>query len=110
MPFSYHAPHTVINPVKFIRKVEVLHDSGAEGFSLAMIDWEGTPHIGIRWNVAAKEQNDPEKRSGSTICHGAPATKGIPSWFILPRELFDPALFNKNDSKFLGLASKWAKH
>lgn len=104
MPFTYHDPSTVINPKKFIKKVTVLYDGKEEGFSLALIDWEGTDHIGIRWNVAIKEQVDAEKQAGRVKCAGAPSLHGVPSWFILPRELFNPALFDKDSSIFRDLA------
>lgn len=100
MPFTYHDPHTVLNPHKFIRKIEVLYDGKEDGFSMALIDWEGLDHIGIRWNVAAKEQSDPEKQTGRVKCAGSPSTAGIPSWFILPRELFDPARITENRGEF----------
>jgi hypothetical protein len=106
----YHDPHSVIHPRKYIRKVSVLYDGKEDGFSLAIVDWEGTPHIGIRWNVAAKEQSDPDKVAGTKVCDGSPATRSIPSWFILPRELFDPALFNKDSGSFLNLVAGWQKN
>jgi hypothetical protein len=103
----YYDPSTVTNPRKFIKHVAVLYDGKENGFSLAIIDWEGTEHVGIRWNVAAKEQTDPEKQAGKTICAGSPSSQGIPSWFILPRELFNPALFDKDSDEFMGLIAQW---
>jgi hypothetical protein len=107
MPFVYHDPKTVVHPKKFIRNIDVLYDGNADGFSLAMIDWEGVQHIGIRWNVAIKEQQDEKKQSGMEICYGSPALNGIPSWFILPRELFNPGLFDKDSSSFMDMVTKW---
>jgi hypothetical protein len=106
-PLLYHDPRTVANPAKFIRKVDVLYDGKEDGFSLAILDWEGTPHIGIRWNVAEKERADAEKQAGTAICDGSPSAKGIPSWFILPRELFNPTLFDKDSEAFLKLVASW---
>lgn len=103
MPLLYHNPETVINPRKFIKKVTVLYDGKEDGFSLSVIDWEGVDHIGIRWNVAIKEQDNPEKQAGRQICDGSPAQNRVPSWFILPRELFNPALFDKDSTAFLEL-------
>lgn len=108
MAFIYHDPHTVVNPKKFIKKVTVLYDGGADGFSLAMIDWEGTPHIGMRWNVAFKEQEEINKQAGEVICNGSPAANNIPSWFILPRELFNPELFDKDNEAFMKLVAGWS--
>ena len=109
MPFVYRDPSAVSNPKKFIKKVELLYDGEESGFSLAVIDWEGTDHIGIRWNVAIKEQSDLEKQSGKITCDGSPSLNGIPSWFILPRELFNPVLFDKDSAMFMGLVAEWAK-
>ena len=109
MHFIYHDPHTVLSPKKFIRNIDVLYDGGATGFSLAVIDWEGTPHMGMRWNVAIKEQSDEQKLAGSIQCCGSPSANGKPSWFILPRELFDPALFDRNSETFLALVAGWRK-
>ncbi len=109
MPFIYHDPATVTAPKKFIKKADVLYDGGEDGFSLAMIDWEGTEHVGMRWNVAIKEQGDREKQEGKVICAGSPSLNGVPSWFILPRELFNPELFDKNSSRFMELVAQWPK-
>ena len=107
MPLVYHDPNTVTNPKKFIKKVQVLYDGREGGFSLAVIDWEGVEHIGIRWNVAIKEQSDAVKQEGKAICAGSPSSNGIPSWFILPRELFNPELFDKDSSAFMKLVAEW---
>jgi len=103
----YHPPHTVLRPRRYIRSIDVLYDGGADGFSLAMIDWEGTPHIGIRWNVAHKEHSDERKRTGLDMCHGSPAPDGRPSWFILPRELFHPSLFHADSEQFIKVVAEW---
>jgi hypothetical protein len=109
MPFIYYDPNTVLHPKKFINKVDVLYDGGEDGFSLANINWEEVDHIGIRWNVAIKEKENMEKKTGILRCHGSPALKGIPSWFILPRELFNPALFDRESTMFMYLIAKWGK-
>ncbi len=109
MSFVYHDPLTVCNPKRFIKNVDVLYDGKEDGFSLAIIDWEGTEHIGIRWNVAIKERGENDKQSGALICNGSPSLSNKPSWFILPRELFDPALFDKDSEQFLELVSKWGR-
>jgi hypothetical protein len=109
MSFVYHDPATVTNPKKFIRKVDVLYNGKETGFSLAVINWEGTDHIGIRWNVSIKEQADIEKQKGERGSSGSPSLDGVPSWFILPRELFNPVLFDKEDNSFLNLVAGWGK-
>jgi len=107
MAFVYHDPAKVLSPKRFIKKVTVLYDGKQDGFSLAIIDWEGVDHIGIRWNVAIKEQSDTEKQAGTKVCDGSPSAKGIPSWFILPRELFNPVLFDKDSTAFREMVAKW---
>lgn len=109
MPFIYHDPTTVQSPRKFIKKLDVLYDGGEEGFSLAMIDWEDLAHVGMRWNIAIKEREEEQKKTGELICCGSPATNGVPSWFILPRELFNPALFDKDSEMFLKMVAEWGR-
>ncbi len=107
MAFQYYAPGVVVNPVKYIRAVHVLYDGGAEGFSLARVDWEGLDHMAMRWNIAFSEQSDAGKQAGLVVCSGSPSLKGVPSWFILPRELFHPAFFDRDSEVFLKLAGTW---
>jgi hypothetical protein len=107
MALVYHDPNSVINPRKFIKTITVLYDGGHDGFSLAMIDWEGTDHIGIRWNVAIKELDNMEKKAGNVKCAGSPAMNEVPSWFILPRELFNPELFDRDSAQFMKLVATW---
>ncbi|MCW3120937.1 MAG: hypothetical protein JWQ38_429 [Flavipsychrobacter sp.] len=107
MPFIYHDPATVTNPKTVINNITILYDGGAEGFSLAMLTCEGLAHVGVRWNVAIKEQVDDAKASGKVICDGSPSLKGMPSWFILPRELFNPELFDKDSSQFMDMVANW---
>ena len=87
----------------------MLYDGGVNGFSLARFRCDGTDHIGMRWNVARKEYDDPEKQAGNIKCLGTPSVKGVPSWFILPRELFHPDLFDKNNMQFLNVLQQWKK-
>ena len=109
MSFIYHNPHTVVHPASIITHISVLYDGGATGFSLAMVTCEGLPHVAMRWNVANKEQQDPHKQQGRDICSGSPAMGVVPTWFILPRELFNPALFDKDSSTFLHLVNSWSQ-
>jgi hypothetical protein len=94
MALHYFDPRTVTQPSDYISGIEVLYDGGADGFSLALLKCEGVEHIAIRWNVARKEQDDLLKMEGKEKCLGTPSAKGAPSWFILPRELFQPELFD----------------
>lgn len=89
MPFKYPPPGTVLSPRDFVDSVNVIHDDGAASYSLAEIEWEGKKCIAIRWNVARREQDDPNKQSGAKMSVGMPSSHGIPVWFILPDDLFD---------------------
>lgn len=103
----YHKPEEVRNPKRFIKDLTVLYDGKEDGFSLAVINWEGLDHIGIRWNIAIKERGDTAKQNDEIICHGSPSLNGIPSWFILPRELFNPELFDDNSNIFRHMVANW---
>lgn len=100
MALVYHDPRTVTQPAQYLTDIEVIYDGGPDGFSLARLRCEGVTHIAIRWNVARKEHDDPAKQSGELKCVGTPSVKGEPSWFILPVELFQPALFDANNPIF----------
>jgi hypothetical protein len=86
---KYYKPEDVTSPADFIESVTVIHDGGANSFSVAKISWEGQECIGIRWNVARREHDDPEKKNGNQICVGMPSSHGYPVWFVLPDELLE---------------------
>src|SRR5687767_1789102 len=86
---NYTAPATVIGPQDFVRNVQVIHDGGEGSVSIARLDWEGSLVFAMRWNVARREWEDPEKASGSKVCVGMPSSHGHPVWFVLPDEMFD---------------------
>lgn len=107
MSFFYHDPNTVVNPKKVIEKITVLYDGKEDGFSLAVVVCEGLDHVAIRWNVAIKEQADEDKKTGKLVCAGSPAVNRVPAWFILPRELFNPVIFDKDSEGFLKMVEGW---
>lgn len=106
MALVYHDPRTVTQPAQYLSDIEIVHDGGTNGFSLARLKCEGVTHIAIRWNVARKEHDDPAKQSGEVMCLGTPSAKGSPSWFILPVELFQPELFAAGNPIFRQLAEQ----
>jgi|SRR5208282_468896 hypothetical protein len=84
---AYIEPATVWAPRASIRSVQILYNSrpgGPGGWSVASIDWEGSPALGIRWNGG----------EGSGI--GNPQSRGNATWFILPDELQE-VILNKID-------------
>ncbi|MGA3334516.1 MAG: hypothetical protein ABSC62_10185 [Terracidiphilus sp.] len=78
----YHDPKTVLSPKDRVKSVEVVCDTGpVDGsWSVAQIEWDGSPVVGIRWN-------------GDSMSHkGLPQARGNPAWFIVPDELADAVL------------------
>lgn len=92
---EYTPPQEVTSPRDCIDNVQVIHDGGlgegdeAKAYSVATIEWEGVSCLAIRWNVAQREWEDPEKVSGERVCVGMPSSRGYPVWFILPKEILD---------------------
>ena len=80
----YIKPDRVISPRDFIRDVHVIFDGGIYSFSIAELEWEGGKTYGMRWNVARREHDNPEKQNGNIECMGMPTSRAYPVWFILP--------------------------
>ncbi len=86
---NYINPNQVISPQEYISNIRILHDGGNDSFSLARVEWEGEDCFAIRWNIARREWDDPEKQIDRKQCIGMPSSHGYPIWFILPEELID---------------------
>jgi hypothetical protein len=80
----------VTSPRDCVSNIRVIYDGGDGSlpgsfpFSLARLDWDGTPSYAMRWNVAQREWDDPDKISLSKVCAGMPTSRGYAVWFILP--------------------------
>lgn len=91
----YTNPNRVVSPKDFLESVEVIYDGGSgenendTGFSLAKLTWEGETVIGIRWNIARREWDTPNKMNNLNECVGMPSSHGFPVWFVLPDELLN---------------------
>lgn len=88
MSMAYIEPATVWSPKASIRSVEVLYNSalgGPGGWSVARVNWEDEPRIGIRWN------------GGDGPGVGNPQSRGNATWFILPERLQDAILREIDD-------------
>lgn len=98
---NYAPPNTVTSPQDFVSNVQVIFDGGADSFSVAKLDWEGQPCIAMRWNVARRERDDPDKQSGKIAAVGMPSSHGHPVWFVLPDELLkrDSEVWSKIESQ-----------
>ncbi len=48
----YHDPKTVLSPKGRVKSLEVVYDAGPVpgSWSVAQIEWDGSPIVGIRWN------------------------------------------------------------
>lgn len=74
-------PHSVVAPQRHISAVEVLYDGGPGGYALARLVWDGEEEVGIRWNGSPGEPG-----------MGNPQSRARPTWFLLPREMAQPAI------------------
>jgi hypothetical protein len=75
MSVFHTAPENVLSPKGSVANLRVLLNTGAEGWSVASMQWNGKDSLGIRWNGDAKNPI------------GNPQSRGIPTWFILPEDL-----------------------
>ncbi|HMH00442.1 MAG TPA: hypothetical protein VK555_03460 [Terriglobales bacterium] len=71
----YIRPASVIAPRSALRAVDVLYETGEDGWAVAQLNWNGDLVLGIRWN------------GGLESSLGTPNARGIPTWFIVPPEL-----------------------
>ncbi len=71
---AYQDPNKVDSPRGRWRTIEVLRTTGDGGDALAVGMWDGDPRLAMRWNGSGEE-------SGV----GSPQSRGLPTWFILPK-------------------------
>jgi hypothetical protein len=73
----YHDPKNVLSPKERVKSVEVIFDAGPvdASWSVARLNWDDSPVVGIRWNGDSKSTK------------GLPQARGNPTWFVVPREL-----------------------
>jgi len=75
----YIQPELVISPKGMVSDLNILINTGEEGWALARLKWDGDPSIAIRWNGGSKDNRFPGI--------GNPQSRGVPTWFILPSEI-----------------------
>jgi hypothetical protein len=69
---SYVKPEEVLSPKSLVRSViEVIHDPGENGMSVARIQWGQEVVIATRWNGNAKQPL------------GNPVSRGHATWFVV---------------------------
>lgn len=80
----YIAPAEVVSPKRQWTLVSVLWDRGEGDAALALGRWEGEPVLAMRWNGG----------KGNPI--GNPQSRGLPTWFVIPREFQESVLMGLN--------------
>src|ERR1051325_1200308 len=87
----YHAhmvdPQTVQSPKRHLVLVSVIVNTGEDGYSVALIRWDGEPHLAMRWNGGAENPL------------GNPQSRGLPTWFVIPEDFQDSVLQDKHISQ-----------
>ncbi|HBS80576.1 MAG: hypothetical protein CMK99_21250 [Pseudomonas sp.] len=73
---AYIDPKEVVSPKQSWRLVEVIHNTGDDGWSAAEGKWNGKKVLGLRWNGSESDDGV-----------GSPQSRGYPTWFIVPTEL-----------------------
>ena len=86
----YHDPKTVLSQKERVKSVEVIFDKGPVDFSwsVARLNWDNSPVVGIRWN------------GDRSSTKGLPQARGNPTWFVVPKEL---------ESAVLNAAQEWSR-
>jgi hypothetical protein len=78
---AYIDPATVTTPKNRVGSVHVIFNGGPSRWSVALVDFDGEPCVGFRWNGSESEPGI-----------GNPQSRGKPTWEILPPELADAVL------------------
>lgn len=73
---AYVEPESVVAPRNRVGAVTVLYNTGPDGWSAALLDWDGREALAFRWNGSNDETGI-----------GNPQSRGRPTWFIVPDEL-----------------------
>ena len=81
-------PEDVQSPKRLLVVVSVIANTGEDGYSVALIRWNGEPRLAMRWNGSGDE-ND----------LGNPQLRGYPAWFVIPDEFRESILENNNISQ-----------
>jgi len=76
---SYVHPKDVKSPREFWTLIDVLHEGKQNTHAVAIGEWEGERRLAMRWN------------GGDDKPAGNPQSRGIPTWFVLPKD-YDASL------------------
>ncbi len=84
---KYRPPNDVVSPKLHWNLIAVLDEGTEDDSALAIGRWDGDLVLAMRWNGNAKNPI------------GNPQSRGLPTWFIVPKKYREDILQNK------GLAS-----
>ena len=73
----YIIPEDVLSPRDKVKNLEIIIKNDKEDYSIALLEYNGTECVGVRWNTTNEEKDN----------IGTPQSRGIPTWFILPKEI-----------------------
>ena len=73
----YIRPEDVLSPRDKVKNLEIIINNDKEDYSIALLEYNGTECVGVRWNTTNEKKDN----------IGTPQSRGIPTWFILPKEI-----------------------
>lgn len=76
-------PEDITAPRAHWSLIKVLFKGDPEGHSIALGKWDDEPCLAVRWNAC-------EWRPV-----GNPHSRGLPTWFVLPKPLVEPIIESK---------------
>lgn len=82
---AYIDPEMVLAPKGRVENLDVVFDGGEHSYSVARMNWDKNPALGVRWN------------GGEGEGLGNPQSRGIATWFILPKDIADLVENNLNN-------------
>src|ERR1041385_73960 len=80
-------PQGVHSPKRHLALVSVIFNSGIDGYSIALVRWDGEPKIAMRWNG-----------SDDITDRGNPQSRGRGTWFVVPNDLRESIVSNRGIS------------
>lgn len=86
---EYTKPQEVVSPKVAVSNLRPIYDGGERNWSAALLDYEQEPSVGIRWNGHGNRPGNPQSR-------------GLPTWFVLPKEVRVPVLRSLLANELIG--------
>ena len=66
-------PKEILSPKGRVNNIDVLEET--EFYTIVILEWDGKDSLAVRWNPLKEEEL------------GTPASRGVPTWFILPESI-----------------------